>query len=1838
MHKSFITNCSFTSCATVYSNHQNITSSSSFSYDSFEKCESTKGGAIFVKGTNESEVITLKVDHCTFQKCNAQRRYDASGEGGSVYLCGAVTAEFTNSDFNRSTASEIGGAIFSIPLATEVEHASKTEAHSSSSSEASTSSSSSKYFSITTQSRPYSSKSLFKSSLSTASSIHPVLSIDSCLFRDCGSYIGGGLYVCSSLQPQITISTFSDALSVFKSKFLNCHSDITNLTKSRIGGGGIYFSGSSYFQMSETNFGECRASKRGGGIAMMLLVEESASRKLLSSTSAFSSVLSEDAEFTFKESFPFTYLIFDKSSAEDGADAIFDFASCSPEVSEALSQTSPFDKATCFSRLEDSRISVLINPSIPSTLSESEKDTSQNPPHCCKDNQEAKYNSFSEPIEEFGDSEYEIIQKDEWVPLPTLLYVDFSNESSKTPFCGHAKAKCQTICDAARTAEIKECSRPVEVILESASVDEPKGIEVFYYPVIFRPSDKLKNAVRAKAGSKTTYTSSAKSDQVPMRCATVNFVPATSTPDSLLNTNHYSVTLTDMCFNMKQSDQSSTENNFLIISQSDDESFFNITRCTLIATFSDPSSGIFESQLISVLATEIIINDFAVYNINSSTQFAAFVSQGSMTATSIKICQSNLTSTNVFFSFTSFKSLTLKNFTGSDLKGTLLRLVGIKNVTASIADIRVSRAGSITLMEAMGFSEFTMTDVRVEDCRANGTCICVVENGENVQHEGNGNKTPTTFKINSIYFCNVTSIGLMSISFSTVSAVINDVTIKSCNSGQMSYLAANINELQNFLAISNLAATTLTSQSQLISANLGNSFSLINSTISDCNYTYYGMCLQATPQTVINGNGTLLIEWGEWSNIITSYNFIVINNIEANVVFRHLTLRNIFTYYTPFFNFMMRNTLGNDKSNIIIDNCSLEDVRCVNASVPSLIYSLGMNSIRLNCTNAQFSNCIMNETSSMLIKISENPAFFRNCTFATGSVPISSNQIPIQLEHDQNLGQDSQSLNGQCGMLHSESNLQSSASLEDDYHCTWGTGIMYLIETNAQFEQCTFKGFCQGAIYATKSNVTVNSCLFEKNSAGLQKFPSMSRNVMCTDSGTLSMSDKDIPSYSTKRLINTEQELFSERKKQHFVGFDEYNDDAVINEANDVTYNFLTSHRDRLWISATNCNLTGTIQSFDYLLFKPALTEVQRSDDSSTGLSTLICKGTMLMPCGLRFCLKSFELDTNITKPISIFSFTQITNETCAMMILQTSTFTGAKPTTTISAGVAVMSDTGMQQSNWIEVQKGVLPKPVEPDEPDKPQNGSTKDKNEKMSIIPFLTQTQFIAVVISVSCVLAVIVVLISCFAFRKRSKVKNGINYQNNNGKSKQVMELQHGLDSSIEKDGTTSNKKGKKALPKVVNLCKIHQTPKKTYSERIKDWLNERNKYSSKGEKNWDNETEGSDLSIPLNINDNEIIEEKSKYLSGASNLVENEYTFVSLPSFKGFDGSIQSGPMKRKRSSKTEGDRDSIANSLLDTSSGNELQLGSVFDDCRSTVAFAKSACQQLDSLNLFPQTISAAGSALKEANVQEQKEKQHSTLLSASDSVNAANQMQCYSPPLVHVFKDGEDVVQSELTTPFPSSSDTSIPVLTNPSGESLSKNSTLHSKTNPNKKSSSRLSSSLSSTFSFPALSSSASSFISSSSFTPVSTFSTPSNTSSSFSINAHSHCISSSSSCSSHSPISSSEQHSLQRRESISLHWPTLKKHNSPHHQHHHKHSPHHRASPHSSSSRKSRSPNPRHKPPFFSPYKQSSALGASCIPLQNQMPHKFGISSTEENDLLMELWFLKHCIPADVQYPEQE
>ncbi|KAH7829921.1 uncharacterized protein MONOS_16726 [Monocercomonoides exilis] len=139
--------------------------------------------------------------------------------------------------------------------------------------------------------------------------------------------------------------------------------------------------------------------------------------------------------------------------------------------------------------------------------------------------------------------------------------------------------------------------------------------------------------------------------------------------------------------------------------------------------------------------------------------------------------------------------------------------------------------------------------------------------------------------------------------------------------------------------------------------------------------------------------------------------------------------------------------------------------------------------------------------------------------------------------------------------------------------CRWSGSLVDVVKSNEEMKDTTISNSPEGGITMSGGNVIIEMGLFENNNPSIEGYPSLRRNIICSDSGTLNV--------------------------MSLKGGDGLKDNTS------------------LWMSNEGCSFEGIASERDSSFFIPVLESVEAKEEANR--MKLTFKGMLLVPCNLSF-------------------------------------------------------------------------------------------------------------------------------------------------------------------------------------------------------------------------------------------------------------------------------------------------------------------------------------------------------------------------------------------------------------------------------------------------------------------------------------------------------------------------------------------------------------------------------------------------------------------------------------------
>ncbi|KAH7827275.1 uncharacterized protein MONOS_17309 [Monocercomonoides exilis] len=276
-----------------------------------------------------------------------------------------------------------------------------------------------------------------------------------------------------------------------------------------------------------------------------------------------------------------------------------------------------------------------------------------------------------------------------------------------------------------------------------------------------------------------------------------------------------------------------------------------------------------------------------------------------------------------------------------------------------------------------------------------------------------------------------------------------------------------------------------------------------------------------------------------------------------------------------------------EKGELQLDGCTIsnlilhESALCLSSQLPSVIYLFEicnstishslieiiecgqLNMDRLNIENITVEG---NEESLISCLSMKKIMQFANCTMGKVSSKITKGKL-MKVENCLDVKMDS------C-IFDENSKERNEQYLNEEVEiCKWDGSLVDVVKSSVMMKDTTISNSPEGGITMSGGNLIIEMGLFENNSPSVEKNPSLRRNIICSDSGTLNV-------ISLK-------------------GGDGWKDNSS------------------LWMLNDGCSFEGIVSERDSSFFIPVLESVEAKEE--TDRMKLTFKGMLLVPCNLSF-------------------------------------------------------------------------------------------------------------------------------------------------------------------------------------------------------------------------------------------------------------------------------------------------------------------------------------------------------------------------------------------------------------------------------------------------------------------------------------------------------------------------------------------------------------------------------------------------------------------------------------------
>ncbi|KAH7821308.1 uncharacterized protein MONOS_9370 [Monocercomonoides exilis] len=279
----------------------------------------------------------------------------------------------------------------------------------------------------------------------------------------------------------------------------------------------------------------------------------------------------------------------------------------------------------------------------------------------------------------------------------------------------------------------------------------------------------------------------------------------------------------------------------------------------------------------------------------------------------------------------------------------------------------------------------------------------------------------------------------------------------------------------------------------------------------------------------------------------------------------------------------------------ISENTFVTNVRVFNTSLlgGSIIYFHSSGNAHLDVSKhtrtsfslLNFANISSAGPSSCAVfieKLTEAPLDIINCSFNNCSTSSEKGNT-ISIHSSKDIMFSSCSISGSNDLQErNEKNHETNEKFEEI--CKWSGSLVDAVNSSVALKDTTIENSSTGGMTISGGNVLVEKGEFINNSPSIEKYPSVRRNIICSDSGEL-----NVISYK--------------------------NGDGLMNDTS-------------FWILNEGCQLKGIISDVSSVLFIPSLRHVNAVEEDD--VLKLNCTGSLLLPCGLFLLLVTKVEDLHI--------------------------------------------------------------------------------------------------------------------------------------------------------------------------------------------------------------------------------------------------------------------------------------------------------------------------------------------------------------------------------------------------------------------------------------------------------------------------------------------------------------------------------------------------------------------------------------------------------------------------------
>ncbi|KAH7823301.1 uncharacterized protein MONOS_772 [Monocercomonoides exilis] len=207
-----------------------------------------------------------------------------------------------------------------------------------------------------------------------------------------------------------------------------------------------------------------------------------------------------------------------------------------------------------------------------------------------------------------------------------------------------------------------------------------------------------------------------------------------------------------------------------------------------------------------------------------------------------------------------------------------------------------------------------------------------------------------------------------------------------------------------------------------------------------------------------------------------------------------------------------------------------------------------------------------NEESLMCCMSMKKTIQLVNCTMGNATSKMTKGKL-MKLENCSDVKMDGCIFDGSSKEINEE-NMNEEKDI-----CKWDGSLVEVVKSSVMMKDTTISNSLDGGVTLSGGNMTIEMGLFENNNPSIEGYPSLRRNIICSDSGILNV-------MSLK------------------------GGDGVLPNTS-------------LWMLNDRCSFEGIVSERDSSFFIPVLESVEAREE--TDRMKLIFKGLLLVPCNLSF-------------------------------------------------------------------------------------------------------------------------------------------------------------------------------------------------------------------------------------------------------------------------------------------------------------------------------------------------------------------------------------------------------------------------------------------------------------------------------------------------------------------------------------------------------------------------------------------------------------------------------------------